>query len=84
MPRCPKLLLRQDLLEQMDAEIKFNKTGAKGQTLLKIVSLALTQTGKNNGVPPEVTDILNKVCLGVWVPGMPGRDKMQPQVKSKS
>ena len=34
MPRCPKRLLRQDLLEQMDAEIKFNKTGAKGQTIL--------------------------------------------------
>ena len=34
MPRCPKPLLWQDLLEQMDAEIKFNKTGAKGQTRL--------------------------------------------------
>ena len=31
MPRCPKPLLWQDLLEQMDAELKFNKTGAKGQ-----------------------------------------------------
>jgi len=30
MPGSPKSLLWQDLLEQMDAEIKFNKTGAKG------------------------------------------------------
>ena len=34
MPRCPKPLLWQDLLEQMDAEIKFNKNGGKGQTIL--------------------------------------------------
>jgi len=34
MPSSPKPLLWQDLLEQMDAELKFNKTGAKGQTEL--------------------------------------------------
>ena len=33
MPGSPKPLLGQDLLEQKDAEIKFNKTGAKGQTI---------------------------------------------------
>ena len=33
---------------------------------------------KNNVVPPEVTEILNKVCLGVGVSGIPGRAKMQP------
>ena len=43
-----------------------------------MVSLALTQTGKNNVVPPEVTEILNKVGLGVWVSGIPGRAKRQP------
>jgi len=74
MPGSPKLLLWQDLLEQKDAGIKFNKTGAKGQTL----SLVLTQTGKNNVLPPEVTEILNKVCLGVWISGLPGRTNIQP------
>jgi len=34
MPGSPKPLPWQDLLEQMDAEIKFNKTGAKAQTRL--------------------------------------------------
>ena len=34
MPGSPKPLLWQDLSKQMDAEIKFNKTGAKGQTRL--------------------------------------------------
>ena len=33
---------------------------------------------KNNVVPPEVTEILNKECLGVGVSGIPGRAKMQP------
>ena len=33
---------------------------------------------EKNVVPPEVTEILNKVCLAVWVSGMPGRAKMQP------
>ena len=34
MPGSPKLLFWQDLLEQTDAEIKLNKSGAKGQTAL--------------------------------------------------
>ena len=34
MPSSPEPLLWQDLLEQMDPELKFNKTGAKGQTEL--------------------------------------------------
>ena len=33
MPGSPKLLFWQDLLEQMDAEVKFNKTEAKRQIL---------------------------------------------------
>ena len=34
MPGYPKPLFWQDLLEQMDAELKFNETGANGQTEL--------------------------------------------------
>ena len=34
MPGSPKLLFWKDLLEQMDAEVKFSKTGAKHQTIL--------------------------------------------------
>ena len=33
MPGSPEPLLWQGLLEQMDAEIKFNKTGAKGRVV---------------------------------------------------
>ena len=34
MPGSPKLLFWQDLLEQMDAKVNLNKTGAKRQTIL--------------------------------------------------
>ena len=48
-----------------------------------MVSLAYIQTGTNSGVPPEVTEIFTKVCLGVGVSGIPGRAKMQPSVEVK-
>ena len=34
MQGSQKLLLRQDLLEQVDAKMKFNNAGAKSQTIL--------------------------------------------------
>ena len=34
MPGSPKLLFWQDSLEQMDAKVNLNKTGAKRQTIL--------------------------------------------------
>ena len=51
MPSSPKPLLGHDVLEQLNVEIKFSRENWR----LKIISLALTQTGKSNIVPPEVT-----------------------------
>jgi len=51
MPGSPKPLLGHDVLEQLNVEIKFSRENWR----LKIISLALTQTGKSNIVPPEVT-----------------------------
>ena len=50
---------------------------------LRVKQDELTENGKsglhtNSGVPPEVTEIFTKVCLAVWLSGMPGRAKMQP------
>lgn len=48
-----------------------------------MLSLASTQTRKNNAVPPEVTEILNQVYPGVRVSRMPSRAKNAAPVEDK-
>lgn len=76
-PGCLTSLLRWDLLEQQNAEVKHKKgkleRGVKEDQLIEILSLTLTQIGKNNVISPEIMEILNEEHVGVWVSGMPSR-----------
>ncbi|XP_010174935.2 uncharacterized protein LOC104531672, partial [Antrostomus carolinensis] len=76
LPNSPKPLLGRDLLEQLGANIIFEKGKIKFQIkekqLIEILSLALLQTQSELEIPPEITD---QVYPGVWATEVPGRAK---------
>lgn len=72
MPNSPRPLLGWDLLEQLKAEIRFEKgkveLRVENDQLRKILSLALTNIPVALGIPEEVQ---NQVYLGVWASETP-------------
>lgn len=76
LPGSPKSLLGRDLLEQLEAEIVFEKgkmeLKIKEDQLINILSLALIQTEPKFEVPPEIVD---QVYPGVWASEVPGKAK---------
>ena len=76
MPNSPRPLLRQDLLEQLKAEIRFDKRKVEfwvgNDQLITVLSLALINNPAGSAVPEEVQ---NQVHLGVWATGTPGKAK---------
>lgn len=73
MPNSPKSLLGQDLLEQLDAEIKFEagevRFRVKDESIIELLSLALITTPVGTGIPEEIRD---QVYPGVWEIEIPG------------
>lgn len=76
LPGSPKSLLGRDLLEQLEAEIVFEKgkVGLKvrEEKLITALSLTLIQADPIGKVPSE---ILDQVYPGVWATDIPGRAK---------
>ena len=76
LPGSPKSLLGQDLLEQLEAEIIFEKGKMElkigEEQLINVLSLALIQTDPKGKVPSEITD---QVYPGVWATEVPGKAK---------
>lgn len=76
MPSSSWALLGRDLLEQVGAEIVFEKGKMELRTgeeqLINVLSLALIQTDPKSEIPLEITD---QVCPGVWATEVPGRAK---------
>ena len=75
MPNSSKPLLGQDLLEQLEAEIKFEgklEFKVKEDQLIVVLSLALITTPAGTRIPDEVSD---QVYPGVWAVETPGRAK---------
>jgi len=75
MPNSSKPLLGQDLLEQLEAEIKFEgklEFKVKEDHLIVVHTLALITTPAGTRIPDEVSD---QVYPGVGVVETPGRAK---------
>lgn len=74
MPNAPKSLLQRDLLEKLEAEIKF-KNGEiqiRDDQLIEMLSLALIQPQVTKQVP---LDILDQAYPGAWADGILGKAK---------
>lgn len=72
MPQAPKSLIGRDLLEKLQAEIKFTEgiqLKVNEKELIEILSLALLTDKESEEIPDE---ILNQVYPGVWAGGTPG------------
>ncbi|XP_032043930.1 uncharacterized protein LOC116489592, partial [Aythya fuligula] len=76
LPGSPRSLLGRDLLEQLEAEIVFEKgrveLRVKEDRLISALSLVLIQTDSFNETLPEIQD---QVYPGVWEPDVPGKAK---------
>ncbi|XP_071886675.1 retrovirus-related Pol polyprotein from transposon opus isoform X2 [Anas platyrhynchos] len=76
LPGSPKSLLGRDLLEQLEAEIIFEKGKIElrigEEQLINVLSLALIQTDPKSEIPLE---IINQVYPGVWATEVSGRAK---------
>lgn len=73
LPNSPWAPLGRDLLEQLGAEIVFEKGKMElriGEQLINVLSLALIQTELKSEIPLEITD---QVYPGVWATEVPGR-----------
>ncbi|KAM4643374.1 LOW QUALITY PROTEIN: uncharacterized protein AAGF69_015585 [Amazona ochrocephala] len=74
----------RDLLEQLEAEIKFEKGNIElrvgGDQLVEVLSLALINTPIDAGIPEEIQ---NQVNPGVWASEIPGKAKNAPPIMIK-
>ena len=76
MPNSPKALLGRDLLEQLEATIKFKKgevtLEVNDHQYIQVMSLSLASTPIKREID---TRIIDQVYPGVWAIDMPGRAK---------
>ncbi|XP_059687384.1 LOW QUALITY PROTEIN: uncharacterized protein LOC132319767 [Gavia stellata] len=77
LPEAPKPLLGRDLLEQLNAEIRFRNGEIEfkipEENHIEILSLALTEPQiREERIPQEIKD---QVYPGVWASGIPGKAK---------
>lgn len=82
LPNSPKLLLGWDLLEQLEAELKFEsgriEFTVKEDQLIKVLSLALINTPIGTEILVEVQ---NQVYPGVWAAEVLGQAKLTSPIQ---
>lgn len=85
MPNSPKSVLRQDLLEHLEATIIFKEVEmdlrVKNEQLIEILSLSLIQQKSKKRTSLKQKKSLIRHIQGVWVSEVPGKAKNALPVK---